>query len=59
MIFSAVKKYRIFHFFTAANEAVSTILGIISFRKGLECSVLVLHYTTDVRTSNIVTDVTF
>ena len=49
VLFSAVKRYRIFSLVTNTiyifsmqqTEAVSTILGLISFRTDLECSVLV------------------
>ena len=49
VIFSAVKRYRIFSLVTNTiyifslqqTEAVSTILGLISFRKDFKCSVLV------------------
>ena len=49
IILSAVKKYRIFfisdeydlYFFTVANRGFSTIWGLISSRKDLECTVLV------------------
>ena len=48
-ILSAVKKYRIFSLVTDTififslqqTEAVSTILGLISSRKDLECTILV------------------
>ena len=35
-----------------------TILGLISYRKDLECAVPVQHYATEVHTSNNVNDVT-
>ena len=48
VLFSAVKRYRIFslvtntiYIFMQQTEAVSTILGLISFRTDLECSILV------------------
>ena len=33
------------------------ILGLMSYRKDLECTVLVQHYATEVHTSNNVNDV--
>ena len=67
VILSAVKRYRIFSLVTNTlyifalqqTEAVSTILGLISFRNDLKCNVLVWHYAAVVRTSNKLTDFIF
>ena len=46
------------YFFTVANRGFSTIWGLLSSGKDLECTVLVWHYATEVRTPNKVNDVT-
>ena len=62
-----MKKYHIFSLVTNTiyifsrqqTEAVSTIHGLMSPRKDLECAVLVWYYTMGVSTLNIETDVKF